>query len=241
MTTTNLRADWPDSQSEEVFLPPVEEAKSMATDPNGFMACALSRAKWWLPRCGDLLAAYDALQLSGEYFTEVKRRGYSKPVLLDAEEIVRRAEHRLGTIIIDGQDAGIFTSPNNLNGISLVEILGLGKRYARVNALRNPGRISRMDFEVAVELARGEGIMTKANITRLVDNEELTSDRSEWQRGKRRVDSNKIISTLADQLDALRSGLNLVDPRDLDDATKLEAIESISDSLAFMKKEMKKW
>lgn len=241
MTTMEVRADWPQSLAEEVFLLPVHDSPSLGYDPSGFMACALSRAKWWLAQCDDILHAYSALGISVDYLAEVKRRGYNKSVLLDAEEMRRRCEHKLGRMIIDGQEAGVFNTASNEKAISLMELLGLGKRYAALNRLRNPGRVLPPDFEAALVLAREEGILTLANVTRLVKNEDIESDRSEWQYRKRRIDSNKVISTLADQLDALRSGLDLVIPEDLDEQTKLEALESISDSLAFMKKEMKKW
>lgn len=224
----------------EVFLPPVGEATALLEWPEGFLSLALKRAKWWFKSQTDIKIVRGALNLAKEY-DAAARENASKFGVLDATEILRRAEHRLGQMIIDGQEAGVFTKRNDTLGkIALKDFFGLDSRSA-INALRDPGKPSTDDFEAAVELGRADWNLSLANVTRLVKGLDLETDRSEWNYGKRRVDSNKIITALADQLDADISGLDLVDRMALDPVLTEESKQSIRKSIAVIQKEMKKW
>lgn len=237
-----VRADWPTDLPSEVFLLAVDEAPSLATDPAGYLAAALVRAKVWIPAQEDILKVYAALKIATGY-EDNAMANFTRPGRLDAQEIRRRAEHRLGQMIIDGQEAGIFRRQSDGNRspkLALKEFLGVSD-HGEVNALRNPGRPSVEDFEAALELARAEGNLTRAAVTRIIKAEELTSERDPWNYGRRIIDSNKIVSALADQMEAAISGLDLVDRKALDPVRTEESKQTVRNAIAVIQKEMRKW
>jgi hypothetical protein len=161
-------------------------------------------------------------------------------VWYDAEEMRRRVEHRVGTLIIEGQEAGKYASPQHMNGQSLIEVLGV-RSHNEVTTLRSYGRIGFPDFEAALELGRAEGSLSLAHVKRLASGEELQTSRSEWNYGRRRVDSNRIIRALANELEAACSGLELVNRSDLDPEERDECVKSIRASIRRIGNEMRKW
>lgn len=234
------RPDWPSNQPHNVFLPPVSAAYSLDQDPAGFMADALERAKWWLRGQGDLVQVHEALKIATVYWQAVKKRKFSASVILDAEELRRRTEYRVGTLILDGQAAGIFNTPNKTNALSLIEVLGV-RSHNEVTKLRSYGHFSPQDFEAAIELGRAEGNLSLAHIRRIHQGEELVSTRSEWNVGKRRIDSTRIMESLRDELEVAMTGIDLIVPSELDPEYKKECRDSIRTSLRRIMKEVSKW
>jgi hypothetical protein len=240
---TGTRRDWPGAMADNQFLVPVEYALSLDEDPEGFMATALARAKWWVSRGEDLTAVHDAYRITAAYLSYCSKRQFSQTVLLDAEEIIRRAEYRIEVLVSIGQDQGIIRSKEVQTGIPIQDIIGIKGRDLLTN-LRKHGRLSEVsteNFEAAIALARDAKNMSRAKLLRIITGTEQTKERDEWNYGRRRIDSNKIVSKLADQMEALTGGLDLVEPSSLDPGLKEEAKETIRSSIAFIQKEMKKW
>lgn len=234
---------WPTDLPESVFLAPASEAKNaLAKDPEGFFTNALVRAKWWLPKQKDLIEVKAAYDIAVQYAVKFDKTSEKTALGLTALEIQRRCERRIGEIIIDGREAGVFYSNDTHKGVSVALVLGLSKNQKyfidRVSDMGNPTIDA---FENGIELARKERNMSLANVLRRVNGKELTAIRSEWNQGKRHLDSNRIVQALADQLESAMTGIDHVEGDELEPALKKECVDSIRASLRSIMKEVAKW
>lgn len=208
------------------------------------MVAAVERAKWWVARKDlDIVTAHEGFLLAMAYAEECKRRRYEMSVQLDALEVKHRLHYCVGSMILLGQQARVFGSRLYPKGLSITDILGL-RDHGAVNRLREPAiDTSSADFDAALQLGRNEGDLTMAHVLRILRGEErpVSQDRSEYNRGKRHLDSNKIMEALADELEATLSGIDLVVSSELDPERKKACKDSIRKSLRSIMKEVSKW
>lgn len=142
-----------------------------------------------------------------------------------------------GTIRKQGSDARIDLRPDTGVGSSLDHFSGHNEREHAYRMADAPTE----DFDAAVQEAKAEGNLSRANVVRKVKGEEPKQKRSEWHHKKRHIDSNRIIERLSIELDAVTSCLDLIDPSALDPETKQECTESINQSISTIKRGMTKW
>jgi hypothetical protein len=212
-------------------------------DTPRFMAEIRTRALWWIPQMGyDILKVNEAVALTAQYRMAARTRRYPRECQLDVNEAERRLEHRLGVLILEGQEEGIFGSEHNsANKVSVKEYLGF-KHTTTAAGLRVIGRLSQGELEELLVHAREQGDLSRMNVLRICRGEVKQSDRSAFNVRRRRIDSNKVIQSLADDLEAAASGLSeLVVPEDIDVEVKRACKETIWQAITTITQEMSKW
>jgi GTP cyclohydrolase III len=95
-------------------------------------------------------------------------------------------------------------------------------------------------FEQAVTAAREEGNLSRANVVRKVKGEQPQRERSEWHHKTRHIDSNRILSTLTQELDALTAGLDLMQRDGLDPDLVAECIPSAKRSISVINSHLRR-
>lgn len=236
---------WPSGLPRQEFIQPLSSANVLVEmDTARFMAEVRTRALWWLPQMGDdVERVYKALLLISEYRIAARLRKYSRDAQLDINEAERRFEHRTGALIIKGQEEGIFRrGKGSVKGkLSVQEFLGIGRR-STVNDLTTIGHLTPSELDEVLLTARTAGDLGRSAVQRLIKGEVLTSDRSVFNTGRRRIDSNKAIQSLADDLTNVTSGLeDLVNPAELDPAIARECKEAIWAAITKITQEMSNW
>lgn len=236
---------WPSGLPRQEFIQPLSVANVLVEmDTARFMAEVLSRALWWLPQMGDdVERTYKVLLLISEYRIAARHRQYPKEAQLDINEAERRFEHRVGSLIIKGQEDGVFRQgKGSVKGkLSVQEFLGI-KQRSTVSDLMIVGRPDQADFEEILLKARAAGDLGRNAVTRLIKGEVLTSDRSSYNTGRRRIDSNRAIQSLAADLTDITTGLDdLVNPEDLDPKIRQACKEEIWTAITKITQEMMNW
>lgn len=235
---------WPSNLSREEFLEPLSKANVLVEmDSSRFMAEVRTRALWWIPQMGhEILRVNMALKLLTEYRIAARSRKYPKAAQFDINEAERRMEHRLGQLIIEGQEEGIFPSGKGSTAgkVTVHTFLGMKSR-SQVVDIRDVGRLSQGDLEEAILRLRVAGDLGRNALLRIVRGQELKSDRSEFNARRRRTDSNRILTSFTEDLEAVTAGLEYIDPDDLDQATKVESKEAIWRAITKITEEMGRW
>lgn len=236
---------WPSGLPREEFIQPLSAANVLVEmDTARFMAEVQARALWWLPQMGDdLERVYKTLTLISEYRAAARARKYSKEAQLDINEAERRFEHRAGALIIKGQEEGVFRSGKGSvkDKLSIQEFLNIGHR-STVSDLTLIGRLTPSELDETLLTARAAGDLGRMAVTRLIKGEVLTSDRSKFNTGRRRVDSNRAIQSLASDLTDITTGLDdLVNPEDLDPKIRQACKEEIWTAITKITQEMMNW
>ncbi len=243
--TQGYQGDWPDSLPEDTLLLPVADSPSFEADPQGFMACALLRAKWWIMNTEDMKAIYAAWVTQSNYTMVLSRPGLSRTFAHQASgEMERLLERRLGILIERGISEGTIYSKAHLHAPAVYTAVGSQRnKITKVQQYwKAMGEASIEDFEAAIELAREEGVVSRAAVIRFLTGEDRRSEeRSNWNAGKRRHDSNRMIQALADDMLSATAGIELIEASDLDVLTKLECMESIRGSIRKIQGRMKLW
>jgi hypothetical protein len=237
---------WPSSLPKDKFLEPLSQSNVLVEmDAARFMAEVRTRALWWIPQMGhDILKVNEALKTVSEYRIAARTRKYPRDSQLDINEAERRLEHRLGQMIIEGQKEGIFHSAHdskNRSKISVREYLGFTHTGTQ-GELREIGKLTQGELEDLLEKARQTGELSRRAVLRLCRGEVVLPNRSKFNAGRRRIDSNKVIQSLAEDLEAATSGLaELVVPEDLDLEIKIETKAVIWAAIARITEEMGRW
>lgn len=140
----------------------------------------LTRARDWLSRAVDETGPEQIAAAKAEIATAAeatKQLGLSKEIQLDAQEMVRRAEYALAKSIRKGQAEGVIathgggrrstagtptlTSPSEF--ASKQELSGAGHGQPGIYAL---AEADEPDFDEAIDEARAEGNLSRANVAR---------------------------------------------------------------------------
>lgn len=153
-------------------------------DPGAFVIASCERAKEWLTMCvahGEIDAIVE-LKSQAEavrVYTTAKQLG--RDAELAAAEIVRRAERGIGLSIRKGQDTGTIASPHmnlryaatsadvqDVNIRSVPEVTGGMERSTLTEVYAVTDDVSDEQFDEAVEEAKAEGNLSRANVIRAV-------------------------------------------------------------------------
>lgn len=157
-------------------LMPVDTSNEVA------ISTYLERARDWLSRAVDETGPEQIAAAKAEIATAAeatKQLGLSKEIRLDAQEMVRRAEYALGKAIRRGQEDGVIathgggrrsttgtptlTSPSEF--ATKQELSGAGHGQPGIYALADSVPDAE-DFDVALDAAREEGNLSRANVAR---------------------------------------------------------------------------
>lgn len=207
-------------------------ALDAAADPAAFVVLACERAKEWLAQAlahgeieqiVELKSQAEAIRV----YTAQKQMGHDAE--LAAAEIVRRAERGIGVAIRRGQEAGGIAKPGDVGGRPRPGVRGSDPGEARGQHLDRPtdflGRdelsnaaypltdgVSDDQFDSALEEAKAEGNLSRANVVRKVKGvDPPKTTRPELLRRTRRHDPNRIVEQTVQGLEGYCLGLDLID------------------------------
>lgn len=230
-------------------LVPIEDAQDLTHDPVQYMAVVLNRAKEWLSEAQHIEEVRESRAVAVSYESYLREKELAFDAQLSATEIVRRCERRIGELVRQGQRDGKLMSRGsntrvdlvaNDNLVTVTEAAGVGHRSS-LKPLYDLAEADPQEFEEALAEAKAEGNLSRANVVRKVKGEPApTSERSEWHRNTRHLDSNRILLTLAQELDALTTGLDLMRPDDLDPALMAEWMPVIDRAISTIRKHVRR-
>lgn len=212
------------------------------------MSVVLNRAKGWLDEARSIDDVRQAKALAVGYESVIREKELAFDAQLAATELVRRCERRIGELVHEGQREGTIAKTGDIGGQPRPGGGGIAGGNYRGNHLQRPSDMftdtkeraasyamataDPEQFEQAISEAREEGNLSRANVVRKVKGEKPKSARSEWHRKTRHIDSNRILSTLTQELDALTSGLELMERDGLDPELVAECIPSAKRSIS---------
>lgn len=215
-----------------------------AADPGEFVIQACQRARAWLREAldhGDIgqIAELKSRAEAVRVYTAQKQLG--QDAQLAAAEIVRRAEQGLAGAVRQGQGTGDFLGPVHPgpgrgkpgNGgarfpgrRSPADYLGTGRTRTELYAMTDG--VSDEEFERALAEAKAEGNLSRANVIRKI-RQRRTPAAAPGQ--ARRPDANRVVRETASALEAIATGIGLIDPAELDMAQVPAWAASIAASL----------
>lgn len=211
-------------------------ASELESDPVGYMAIVLNRAKGWLAEAQSIDAVRETKAIAVGYESVIREKELAMDAELSATEIVRRCERRIGELVNEGQQLGTILSrgqhPDRSHGTEVQSpgdlfVSSKERKGSYVFADANP-----QDFDAAIEQAKTDGDLSRANLVRKVKGESKPKqDRSEWHRHTHKLNSDRILTSLAAELDGATSGLDLINPDDLDPDLVAEFVPKIRKSL----------
>lgn len=177
----------------------------------------------WLAEAQSIDEVRETKAIAVGYESVIREKELAFDAQLAATEIVRRCERRMGELVREGQRDGTIRKPSRVTG----------RGNGRVDDIPKPrdffsGDYERTEsyvmaeapaeqFEEAITEAREEGNLSRANVVRKVKGvKPKPAERSEWHRKRRHIDSNRILTVLAQELDATTAGLDPMTTDDLD-------------------------
>ena len=142
-------------------LVPVErDRRALEADPVEYMAVVLHRAKGWLAEAQDVDSVREAKAIAVGYEAVIREKELAFDAQLSATEIVRRCERRLGELAPRRGDIG----RNRGDDLSRSEtLIGQGKT---ADEHRTMAAAADEAFDAAVDEARSEGNLSRANVVR---------------------------------------------------------------------------
>ena len=172
----------------------------------------LSEARSWLAHAMEATepAAISEFKAAMATVAEAtKQLGLSKGIQLDAQEMVRRAERGLGVAIREGQERGEIRSAADTHmpgvrnrGVQDTSVLSPSTFASKTELANSKGtgiyaltdNVSDEQFEQAIDAARAEGNLSRANVARkATGTAPRPASRHELLRGTRRIDVNRVI------------------------------------------------
>jgi hypothetical protein len=227
----------------------VSDQAALEADPVEYMSVVLNRAKGWLTEAASIEDVRHEKAIAVGYESVIREKELAFDAQLSATEIVRRCERRIGELVREGQERGEIRKRGEGGGdrnfvsadtkVSPADVFTSGHMeqvhsYAMADA---PAE----QFEQAVTEAREEGNLSRANVVRKVKGEPVPAPkRSEWHNNRRKIDSNRILTALAQELDGATSGLELMEREALDPEIVAECIASIKRSLADINRHLRR-
>lgn len=228
------------------------DPQALERDPVEYMAVVLNRAKGWLAEAQSVEDVRETKAIAVGYESVIREKELAFDAQLSATEIVRRCERRIGELVKQGQREGTVLSrgqtlsrldpthggdlrkPHEAMGVAENDHKAMGDSYALADAPPE-------QFEQAISDAREEGNLSRANVVRKVKGEKpKQAERSEWHRKKRHIDPNRILSSLAEELDAATAGLDLMEREGLDPDITPGLIAQIDGSLRVIKRHLRR-
>lgn len=202
-----------------------DERSELASADNAgaYMEAMLDRAVMWLGEVEKIEDVIHQKCATEAIATFIREKELGRSAELAAAEIIRRCERRIAQLIRVGQEAGeIRKRGDNTKDPVLQENLVSPSAYIRgskeiVDAYAMTDGVTEKKFDEVIAEAKAEGNLSRANVVRKVKGTPAPkSERSEWQRGTRRIDPNRIMAQTAIALDALVSTIPMVDIPALD-------------------------
>lgn len=133
----------------------------------------LQQARDWLAQAVETTGPEQIANAKAEIATAAeatKQLGLSKEIQLDAQEMVRRAEFALGKAIRKGQAEGTIHARGHVDPhrvkTSVSEFFPGGKTMQETYAMTDG--VDSADFEAALDEARHEGQLSRANVVRKI-------------------------------------------------------------------------
>lgn len=217
-------------------IPDATDLDRMA-DPAQYVITACERAKTWLAQAlehGDIAQIVELKSQAEAIRIYTMQKQLGKDAQLSAAEIVRRSERGIGMAIRKGQAEGAIAKPgenpfvgnqhgkpgeqNALQSSSKRlpgDIVGADQRVA---AYSMTDGVSDEQFDGAIEQAKAEGNLSRANVVRKLKGEAAAApERPEMLKGTRRHNPERIINETVIALDGLCLGLSLLEPTDFVD------------------------
>lgn len=239
--------------SELVPIVPTEAALEQATDPAQYVALACERAKAWLADALEHGEIEQIVELKSQaeamrIYTQQKQLG--KDAELSAAEIVRRAERGIGLAIRRGQEDGTIAKPGDIGGAGSPGVRGGVPGLARRQDLDRPADVAQVrdsseltplyaqatatddEFEQAIEEAKAEENLSRANVVRKLKKEApAPTKRPDVLRKTRHIDSNRVVAETVSALEGLSIGVGLIEAASLDPTKVEDWATSLSNSL----------
>ncbi len=231
-------------------------------DPATTVVLACERAKEWLAVAAREHDIEDIVTLKAQaeairVYTTTKQLG--RDAELAATEIIRRAERGIGLAIRRGQDEGTIARRQDVGpmppyvradgtpvagsdrGCPVTDVkktspsmyLSGGKTTAETYAMTDD--VTDEDFEQAIEEAKAESNLSRANVVRKVKGAPAPkpTDRHEIHHRARHINPVRIIEETVAALEGIASGLALIeDYSSLDAEKRLEWLEALRQPLA---------
>jgi hypothetical protein len=202
-------------------------ALDRASDPGEFVVLACERAKQWLTEAlahGEITQIVEIKSQAEAIRVYTAQKQIGKDAELAAAEVVRRAERGIGVAIRRGQDAGEIKTPGQTdyrhagrNATNVPDVFAHNQERKDVYALTDD--VTDEQFDTAVDEAKTEGNLSRANVVRKVKGEPpKPSGRPEHLRGMRHHDPNRIVQEIATGLEGYVLALDLIDFDRLDRA-----------------------
>lgn len=208
-----------------------------SADPAEFVIVACERAKAWLAEIladGAIEEIVEAKSQAEAIRVYTVQKGLGKDAELAAQEIVRRAERGIGLAIRRGQEAGEIVKKGQGAGApgvdrhdksmsKLRDVVPVGEwRGNAAGIVHMTDGVTQEQFETAIEEAKGEGNLSRANVVRKVKGTAPAPQRSEFNYGRRRIDYGRVLNEALASLDGLAMGLRLIDVETIPDAAREE-------------------
>jgi len=174
-----------------VPVAPVEpDAKSLEVDAVEHMAVVLVRVIEWLAQTNNIDTVRETKAVVVGYEALIREKKLALDAQLSASECVRRCERRIGELVKQGLEEGTIRSKRDSRPRPMVPagtiddrprasdyIPGGAKGYAEYRVMASAAD---EQFEQAVEEARAEGNLSRANVVRKIKGEgQPTPKRSE--------------------------------------------------------------
>jgi hypothetical protein len=192
-------------------LVPAREAGALEQDPVQYMAVVLHRAKQWLDEAQSIEEVRERKAMAVTLETVIREKELAFDAELAATELVRRCERRIGQLVRDGQEEGTvltrgqrrdlhrdedLKSATELMGVAPGSIAAVSQHYSMADAAEG-------DFESALDEARQEGNLSRANVVRKVKNDRDTlAARTAALRGETRKPAPAPLDTKRGQIQA---------------------------------------
>ncbi len=241
--------------SDLALIDPVD-ALERAADPGEFVLMALDRGKTWLAEAlahGDLEALVNAKGFAATLRVAVMQKQLGHDAELAATELVRRAERCIGLGIREGQEAGTVRrhGSNGTTGPEVLPVTAFASHQELAGASnRDPGFYDMADditddqFEDAIETAKAEGNLSRANVVRKITGDVLPPKRHPLLHRTHHIRPERVIDETVNALEGLVMGLQLVgDIQSLDAEKRLAWVAALNEPLRYLnrfKKELSK-
>ncbi len=168
------------------YLPIEPDATSLELDPVGYMATVLYRAKAWLQEAQNIDDVRSATAIAVGFESVIREKKMANDAQMAATEVVRRCDRRVGELVRARQEEGTVRPPKDIpardgrtHGYDPLpapaEFFSTHKEQTDSYILAGAGD---EEFDQAIEEAKAEGNLSRANLVRKVKGEMLEDQRA---------------------------------------------------------------
>lgn len=142
------------------------------SDPVGYMATVLNRAVGWLKEAQSIDEVRNAKAIAVGYESVIREKEMAFDAQLSATEIVRRCERRIRELVRIGQESGEIKGRGAIGQTSgqLPRPVDdfFANNYEKEGIYAMTDGVSEEQFEEALQAAKAEGNLSRANVVRKV-------------------------------------------------------------------------